>query len=96
MTSQREAAKSSAEIDSHTPRLEEFAVWVLQVTAVAAAVIFGVWAPLSYNATVSGNSGSNDASSSMLKAVVSAKSEAKQAAETQSIMFDAKIDKWKR
>jgi hypothetical protein len=39
---------------------EKFLDYFVQILAVAAAVVFGIWAPLSYKATVQGNQG-NDA-----------------------------------
>jgi hypothetical protein len=44
----------------------EFAVdWILKVAGVAAAILFGIWAPVSYNAQSSGNA-SNDQSQARL------------------------------
>lgn len=42
---------------------EKFLTYAVQIVSVAAAVVFGVWAPLSYKATVQGNQG-NDATGS--------------------------------
>src|SRR6187549_3486716 len=47
------------------PKTEFFLDWALKVLGVASAILFGIWAPISYQATKSGNS-DNDASQSEL------------------------------
>jgi hypothetical protein len=44
-----------------SPRLEFWLEWILKTLGVAAAIVFGIWAPISYQATIDGNAG-NDAS----------------------------------
>jgi hypothetical protein len=44
-----------------------FLEWTVKVLGFAAAIIFGAWAPLSYKATLDGNSG-NDAAQSQVSA----------------------------
>lgn len=69
-------------------RVEKFCKWALNVAVLAAAIVFGIWAPLSYNITLNGNS-SNDASSSlMLNAVLAARSQVSAAASTQSAILE--------
>lgn len=68
--------------------LERFGNWSLKVIGLAAAIVFGIWAPLSYNVTLEGNRGNDAASSSMLTAAVVAYSGAEAAAATQRAMLD--------
>lgn len=69
-------------------RVEKLCQWALNVAVLAAAIVFGIWAPLSYNVTLNGNSGSDASSSSMLSAVLAASSQASAAARTQSAILD--------
>jgi hypothetical protein len=69
-------------------RVEKFCKWALNVAVLAAAIVFGIWAPLSYNITLNGNSGNDASSSSMLSAVQAASSQASAAASTQSAILD--------
>jgi hypothetical protein len=66
----REPAEASARTG---PRLSSglkfILTWTVGVLGVAAAIIFGIWAPLSYDATVQSNRESDQAQSSMLSAV---------------------------
>ena len=49
-----------------------FAVtWITGVLAVAAAIVFGIWAPLSYKATADGNRDNNAAQSSLMDSMSS-------------------------
>jgi len=43
--------------------------WTCGILAVAAAIVFGIWAPLSYEATASGNRSNDAAQSSMFDAL---------------------------
>jgi len=42
-----------------SPRVEFWLEWILKSLGVAAAIVFGIWAPISYQATVDGNAGNN-------------------------------------
>jgi hypothetical protein len=44
-----------------SPRTEFILDWVLKVLAVASAILFGIWAPISYKATANGNADNNAA-----------------------------------
>ena len=72
--------------------LEEYLEWTLKVLGFAAACIFGAWAPLSYKATLDGNSG-NDAAQSQASVAASQQSIAANqqsvAASQQSVALDA-------
>src|SRR5277367_4674898 len=46
--------------------------WICVVLGVAAAIVFGIWAPLSYEATASGNRDSSAVQSSMISALSAA------------------------
>jgi hypothetical protein len=48
--------------------------WTLQVLGVTAAILFGIWAPLSYKASADGNSQNNAAQSVFLSSVSAASS----------------------
>jgi hypothetical protein len=74
--------------DQLSKRVEKFCKWALNVAVLAAAIVFGIWAPLSYNITLNGNSGNDASSSSMLSAVLAASSQASAAASTQSAILD--------
>ena len=85
----RTAQKPTSAESDPSGALERGLFWAVQAIGMAAAVVFGVWAPLAYKATVDGNSGNDASSSSMLSALLSASSEASVAAATQSAMLDA-------
>jgi hypothetical protein len=74
--------------DQLSERVEKFCKWALNVAVLAAAIVFGIWAPLSYNITLNGNSGNDASSSSMLSAVLAASSQASAAASMQSAILD--------
>lgn len=69
--------------------LENFLEWILKVLGFAATCIFGAWAPLSYKATLDGNSGSDAAQSSMVSADTAVSSQASAVASQQSVVLDA-------
>lgn len=69
-------------------RVEKFFKWAFNVAVLAAAIVFGIWAPLSYNVTLDGNSSNDASSSSMLSAVLEASYQAAAAASTQSAILD--------
>jgi hypothetical protein len=56
--------------------------WSIKVLAVAAAVVFGIWAPLSYQATNNASASGDAAQSSILSAAQAAMSQASSAALT--------------
>lgn len=58
--------------------------WTCGIIATAAAIVFGIWAPLSYEATASANSSNDVAQSSMIDALSSATRIARSAATVQS------------
>lgn len=66
----------------------KFFTWALNVAALAAAIVFGIWAPLSYNVTLDGNRSNDASTSSMINAVLAVSSQASVAATTQSAMLD--------
>ncbi|KAH8696192.1 hypothetical protein BGW36DRAFT_428212 [Talaromyces proteolyticus] len=74
--------------DQSDKRVERFFKWALNVAVLAAAIVFGIWAPLSYNITLDGNSSNDASSSSMLSAVLAASSQASIAASTQSAILE--------
>ena len=46
--------------------------WICIVLTVAATIVFGIWAPLSYRATADGNRENNEVQSSMMQQVITA------------------------
>ena len=58
--------------------------WGIKVLGVAAAVVFGIWAPLSYQATNNANTSDDAAQSSMISAAYAANSQASSALRIQS------------
>lgn len=48
--------------------------WICVVLTVAATIVFGIWAPLSYRATADGNRDNNEVQSSMMQQVMTANS----------------------
>ncbi len=57
---------------SHDKELINFVIqWTCGILAAAAAIVFGIWAPLSYEATASGNHSNDAAQSSMVDALSS-------------------------
>ncbi|KAF1842252.1 uncharacterized protein K460DRAFT_420180 [Cucurbitaria berberidis CBS 394.84] len=67
-----------------SPRSDYLLDWALKILGVAAALLFGIWAPISYKATAEGNR-DNDASQSDISEKLSAMSEqASQAAAMQT------------
>ena len=55
------------------PSLPELILeWGIKILGLAAAVVFGVWAPISYQATADGNNSSDAAQSSMMSVAMSA------------------------
>jgi hypothetical protein len=76
---QEEGSQSKTSVVSIKPELEEkesrlsnglkfFLSWGIGVFGVAAAIVFGIWAPISYKATIQGNRNSDSAQSSMISA----------------------------
>lgn len=54
------------------PTFTEVALnWAIKILGLAAAVVFGIWAPISYKATADGNSSSDAAQSSLVDAQAS-------------------------
>jgi hypothetical protein len=65
--------------------------WIYIVLSIAAAIVFGIWAPLSYEATASGNRDSNAVQGSMISALSAANdvaSKALSAARAQGAALD--------
>jgi hypothetical protein len=58
--------------------------WAIKVLGIAAAVIFGIWAPLSYQATDNANTSGDAAQNSMISAAFAANSQASSALSIQS------------
>jgi hypothetical protein len=70
--------------------VEFFLTWTLQVLGVTAAVIFGIWAPLSYKASADGNSQNDAAQSVLLSSVAAASSSiASQLDDLNTKLFDS-------
>lgn len=51
----------SAPVEAEQHRLEKWVDWGIKVFGFAAAITFGIWAPLSYTATADGNDSNNAA-----------------------------------
>jgi hypothetical protein len=47
--------------------IETVCDWILKVAGLAAAILFGIWAPISYTATKEGNASNDEAQSMLLK-----------------------------
>ncbi|KAJ4383997.1 hypothetical protein N0V86_000841 [Didymella sp. IMI 355093] len=54
--------------------------WALKILGVAAAILFGIWAPISYKITADGNAGNDEAQASLMSAISSMRDEARTAA----------------
>jgi hypothetical protein len=54
--------------------------WALKILGVATAILFGIWAPISYKITADGNAGNDEAQASLMSAISSMRDEAKTAA----------------
>ena len=59
--------------------------WAATILAAAASILFGIWAPLSYQMTKDGNRENNDVQSSMLQAISEANRNAQEALKTASV-----------
>ncbi|KAH6613833.1 hypothetical protein C7974DRAFT_417585 [Boeremia exigua] len=57
--------------------------WAIKILSVAAAVTFGIWAPISYKITADGNSGNDKAQASLMSEISSMRAEAETAASAQ-------------
>lgn len=57
--------------------------WVIKILGVAAAVTFGIWAPISYKITADGNAGNDEAQASLMSEIGSLRAEAATAASAQ-------------
>ncbi|KAF1933883.1 uncharacterized protein M421DRAFT_414934 [Didymella exigua CBS 183.55] len=57
--------------------------WAIKILGVAAAVTFGIWAPISYKITADGNNGNDKAQASLMSAISSMSDEAATAATAQ-------------
>lgn len=57
--------------------------WVIKILGVAAAVTFGIWAPISYKITADGNAGNDEAQASLMSQIGSLRAEAATAASAQ-------------
>lgn len=66
-------------------KIIEAVEWTIKVLGIAAACVFGAWAPLSYKATLDGNTGNNAAQKSAIHAALAASSQAREAASQQSV-----------
>ncbi|RDW58426.1 hypothetical protein BP5796_12356 [Coleophoma crateriformis] len=69
-------------------RIREFCNWAFNIAVLAAAIVFGIWAPLSYNVTLVGNNGNDASSKSMLSAMQAASAQASVVASKQSTMLN--------
>lgn len=84
-----ETISSDMESDSLTKtyllseRNDLYLEWVIKILGVAAAVTFGIWAPISYKITADGNSGNDRAQSSLLSQIESMRSQVATAASAQ-------------
>ncbi|RDW56566.1 hypothetical protein BP6252_14094 [Coleophoma cylindrospora] len=74
-------------------RIREFCNWAFNIAVLAAAIVFGIWAPLSYNVTLVGNNGNDESSKSMLSAMQAASAQASVVASKQSTMLNAMDDR---
>lgn len=54
--------------------------WALKILGVASAILFGIWAPISYKITADGNAGNDEAQASLMSEISSMRDEAKTAA----------------
>jgi len=64
------AAAGSAKLTSKNNNVISFTLnWICVVLTVAATIVFGIWAPLSYRATADGNRDNNEAQSAMMQQV---------------------------
>ena len=67
------AAAPSAKLTSKNSHVISFTLnWICVVLTVAATIVFGIWAPLSYRATADGNRDNNEVQSSMMQQVMTA------------------------
>ncbi|KAI9732208.1 MAG: hypothetical protein M1834_004305 [Cirrosporium novae-zelandiae] len=81
INAQTKKSAKSFELDKSIQFILNF---ILAVLGVAAAVVFGIWAPLSYKATADGNRGNDEAQQALLDAVASVNDVASSAASVQS------------
>jgi hypothetical protein len=57
--------------------------WTLKILGVASAILFGVWAPISYKITADGNAGNDAAQASLMSEIISLRKQAATAASEQ-------------
>ncbi|KAF1951751.1 hypothetical protein CC80DRAFT_495898 [Byssothecium circinans] len=67
-----------------SPRTEFLLDWTLKVLSVAAAILFGIWAPISYKATEDANDDNNASQGTIFEALNSLKAQGSQNARAQS------------
>lgn len=58
--------------------------WALKILGVASAILFGIWAPISYKITADGNAGNDAGQASLMSEISSMKEEAAAAATAQA------------
>ena len=66
-----------------SPRTDFVLDWVLKVFGVGAAVLFGIWAPISYKATTDGNNGNDASQGQILEQISALSNQASSAADMQ-------------
>jgi uncharacterized protein YlxW (UPF0749 family) len=60
-------APSNTKISRHVCALGLVVDWIVKVVGLVAAVLFGVWAPISYRATMQGNTSNDDSQMKLLE-----------------------------
>ncbi|PSN68555.1 hypothetical protein BS50DRAFT_674943 [Corynespora cassiicola Philippines] len=71
-----------------SPRTEFLLDWSLKILGVLAAVLFGIWAPISYNATAEGNDKNDAAQTELVEKLDAMSSQASLAANAQSAVLE--------
>jgi hypothetical protein len=69
--------------------LKFFLTWGMGVIGVAAAIVFGIWAPLSYKVTVEANQNGDNGQNSMMRAMSDAQAQATSVLNVQASMLAA-------
>lgn len=71
-SAQQNAAASAPPQALPREKVVEFAIkWVIGILTIAASVVFGIWATLSYHATASGNASNDQVQNSMISVMSS-------------------------
>lgn len=66
------------------PRTEFLLDWTIKVLGVASAILFGIWAPISYKATSDGNADNNESQDNLVSKLNDMSAQATSAADLQS------------